>query len=208
MLMNLQDRVKLSLLLVLLMLVVWQGLHGCADEEVLQGRYVEWPEYAAKHLLQSLPVETAFTHPIQADLREQAYLAKAFGEDNSTGEFWKLEPAAAVERMEVMAMGAGLVLMAEQWGSDLNGVVVLLHRGDDPSRALIESMCAGLDTLEVRPGQWIKKGDRLGVISNAKENALQLEIRETLGLGIGPGNLEDSRGWLRPDDFLKKNGKR
>jgi hypothetical protein len=198
--------VKLSLLLALLLLLFWGWISGVFQARPESGVFVAWPDYAHKYLQEALPVADSFVCPIHPPLGEGAYLFKAFGEENSTAEIWKLEPGSEERETPIVAMGDGLVLMAENWGSDLNGVVIVLHRTKDPERLLIESMCAGLDTIEVGPGQLVKKGDRLGVIFNARENALQWEVRETLGLGISPGNAEDRSGWLKPSEFLRTNG--
>jgi hypothetical protein len=202
MLMNPLYRVKLSLLLVLSMLAVWFGLSGGTGEEDKQSLFVEWPEYARKHLLESLPVEKAFVYPFPPATAGKVYLSKAFGETDSTAEIWRVEPGSGDPGMEIVAMGDGLVLMAEHWGSELKGVVIVLHRTGEDGFPLIEALCGGLDNLAVVAGQRVRKGKRLGRISDARENGLQIEIRRDLGLGLGPGSAEDLNGWIRPGSLL------
>lgn len=206
MLMKSHHRVKLSLFMAVGLVLFWGWINGSFQAKPEIGAYVEWPEYAHRHLVQALPSVDRFIGPLEWPENQDAFLEKSFGEDGSTAEYWKVEPQKKEGLVVVVAIGEGLVLMAENWGSSLNGVVVIIHRVDKVDGKLIESMVAGLDTLEVGPGQVIKRGERLGVINDGRRDALQFEIRGSLGLGIGPGATEDLAGWLNPSDFLKKYG--
>lgn len=208
MLMKSHHRVKLSLCMAGGLILFWGWINELFQAKPEVGVYVEWPEYAHRHLMQALPLVDRLIKPIEWPKNEDAFLEKSFGEDGSTAEFWKVEPQMEEGQAVIVAIGDGMVLMAENWGSSLNGVVVLLHhvKIDGKDAELIESMVAGLDTLEVGQGQIVRRGDRLGIINDSRRDALQFEIRGSLGLGIGPGATDDLTGWLNPSDFLKKYG--
>jgi murein DD-endopeptidase MepM/ murein hydrolase activator NlpD len=199
------QRVKLALCLGLVLLCCWLWLGGFFKWQGESADVLEWPEYAQEYLWEVLPENAGgFFHPIASPQNERAYLEQAFGEKNSTAEIWKLEPGGGSKKGQIVAMGDGLVLMAEDWGNDLKGVVVILHRVPSMGLGMVESLVAGLDVLGVKPGQWVRGGEAVGVIENMESEGLVWEVRDQLGLGLTPEYLENRKGWLSPSDFIKK----
>ncbi|NJK90734.1 MAG: M23 family metallopeptidase [Blastochloris sp.] len=198
------QRVKLSLGLGLSLWLFWAWLAGDFEFKPLRGEALEWADYAQRHLLEVMPEAGTPVYPLSPPDGEGTYLFQAFAEEGSTMEIWKMEPRAGNPGAEVAAMAGGLVLLAEDLGSDWHGTVILLHRVRKEGAVLVESMYAGLDRVDVAAGQWVRAGQVLGRLDQTQERGLQWEVRESLGLGISPGTLEDLRGWVQPSAFVKK----
>jgi murein DD-endopeptidase MepM/ murein hydrolase activator NlpD len=66
-------------------------------------------------------------------------------------------------------------------------------------------MYAELNSIDVKPGQLVKRGQQIGTVGNANGTYpahLHWEVRQTVGLGVGPGFSTRRDGWLEPSDFL------
>jgi murein DD-endopeptidase MepM/ murein hydrolase activator NlpD len=66
-------------------------------------------------------------------------------------------------------------------------------------------MYAQLQEIDVKPGQFVKRGQKIGTVGNANGTYpahLHWEIRQTVGLGVGPGFDPRRDGWLNPSEFL------
>jgi murein DD-endopeptidase MepM/ murein hydrolase activator NlpD len=69
----------------------------------------------------------------------------------------------------------------------------------------VEVMYAMLDSIDVKPGQFVKRGERIGTVGHGDGTYpahLHWEVRQTVGLGLGPGFNTRRDGWLGPSDFL------
>jgi murein DD-endopeptidase MepM/ murein hydrolase activator NlpD len=73
-------------------------------------------------------------------------------------------------------------------------------------------MYAELDSIDVKAGQFVKRGQRIGTVGNAGGTysvasgasgaSLRFEVRQTVGMGLGPGYEPNASGWLGPSDFI------
>jgi murein DD-endopeptidase MepM/ murein hydrolase activator NlpD len=75
----------------------------------------------------------------------------------------------------------------------------------------VEVMYAMLDSIDVKAGQFVKRGQRIGTLGNAggfysvANHAgahLHWEVRQTVGMGLGPAFDTRHDGWLGPSDFI------
>jgi murein DD-endopeptidase MepM/ murein hydrolase activator NlpD len=69
----------------------------------------------------------------------------------------------------------------------------------------VEVMYAELNSINVKPGDFVKRGQQIGTVGNADKTYLahlHWEVRQTVGLGVGPGFSTRRDGWLEPSDFL------
>ena len=54
-------------------------------------------------------------------------------------------------------------------------------------------------------GQFVKRGERIGTLGNANgmyPAHLHWEVRQTVGMGVGPGFQAGASGWLGPSEFI------
>lgn len=107
----------------------------------------------------------------------------------------------------VHAVAAGRVLAAEDHGGGWGNVVRVAHRigADDGGGGLVvESLYAHLDTIAVRVGEPVTRGQRVGTIGTAGGRYpahLHLELRAAPGLPLG-GGYGPAAGQLDPTAFI------
>jgi murein DD-endopeptidase MepM/ murein hydrolase activator NlpD len=73
-------------------------------------------------------------------------------------------------------------------------------------------MYAQLDSMDVKAGDFVKRGQKIGTLGNANGMYsvpsgaagahLHWEVRQTVGMGLGPGFQEGASGWLGPSEFI------
>ena len=97
-------------------------------------------------------------------------------------------------------MADGWVSVAQDFESAWGKVVFICYRlpeGRYPP--FVEVMYAQLQTMDVKPGQFVKRGQRIGTVGNANGTYLahlHWEVRQTVGWASGPGfNRAATAGW-------------
>ena len=95
------------------------------------------------------------------------------------------------------------------WGK----VIFICYRlPQDRWPPFVEVMYAQLDAMEVKAGDFVKRGQKIGTLGNANGMYsvagggagahLHWEVRQTVGMGLGPGFQEGASGWLGPSEFI------
>jgi murein DD-endopeptidase MepM/ murein hydrolase activator NlpD len=59
--------------------------------------------------------------------------------------------------------------------------------------------------MDVQAGKFVKRGQRIGAVGTANGTYpahLHWEVRQTVGLGVGPGFQAGASGWLGPSEFI------
>ncbi len=133
--------------------------------------------------------------------------AQAFGENHHLGDDWNgLGGGDSDLGDPVFAVAHGRVTSAEHRGPGWGNTVRIAHRYRDGLKdEVVESFYAHLDTMEVRPGEIVFRGQRIGTIGNADGAYfahLHFEIRDEVGLPDGRGYSTIPRGWLDPVAFV------
>jgi murein DD-endopeptidase MepM/ murein hydrolase activator NlpD len=113
----------------------------------------------------------------------------------------------------VYSVADGMVTLAQDFEAAWGNVVIIAFRVPDPgapggkSLLAYEVMYAHLDTMDVKPTQMVKRGQKIGTIGNAHglyKAHLHWEIRRVIGLGLGSGfdpTAEDTV-WLNPTQTI------
>jgi len=130
--------------------------------------------------------------------------AQGFGENGHLGEDWNgLGGGDSDLGDPVYAIAAGVVTEAwDHWGG-WGQVVRVVHRFEESSGRIreVESLYAHLDTMTVRDGQTVARGQQLGTIGDAHMQYLahlHLELRARPGMPLGGGYSGQRAGWLDP----------
>nr|WP_321244829.1 M23 family metallopeptidase [uncultured Psychroserpens sp.] len=151
-------------------------------------------------------VSNGFDFPIGKPNARGYYNAQKFKENNHLGDDWNGVGGGNSDLGDPIYSSAnGYISEVKDYEGGWGNVVRIVHLHDNK---LYESLYAHCDTILVTQDQFIKKGEQIATIGNCNGTYfahLHLEIRNEIGLEIGPGYSEDITGYLDPTDFINKN---
>ncbi len=165
----------------------------------------DWPAWFAQH---PQFIADGFDFPVGPPDAAGYYNAQPFGRNLHLGDDWNGKGGGDSDLGDpVYAIAHGYVTRAEDEGGGWGKVVRVVHHfPENGSTRTVESLYAHLDTLMVSEGSWLRRGQQLGTIGNAGGRYpahLHLEIRDSAGMPLGGGYSHDTRGYLRPTEFIK-----
>ncbi len=167
---------------------------------------VDWPVFFQANILPSLPLAKEFTPPLRPPDGEGVVISLPFFEVGHLGEDWTTAKGDAAKGEPVYSVADGWVSTAQDFDKPWGKVVFICYRlpeGRWPS--FVEVMYAQLDTMTVSTGQFVKRGEKIGTVGTGNGTYpahLHWEVRQTVGLGVGPGFGSRRDGWLSPSEFL------
>jgi murein DD-endopeptidase MepM/ murein hydrolase activator NlpD len=196
--------------LVLWIAALWLGLDYAARPKqapaAVPTTELDWVSFFAANILPSLPVADEFDTPLRPPDGAGAFVSLPFLEAGHLGEDWTTAKGNAALGEPVDSVADGWVSVAQDFENAWGKVVFICYRLPEgrwpPS---VEVMYAQLQTIDVAPGQFVKRGQKIGTVGNAGgtyEAHLHWEVRQTVGKGIGPGFDTNHDGWLEPSVFL------
>jgi murein DD-endopeptidase MepM/ murein hydrolase activator NlpD len=205
------SRISSLMILVAWIAALWWGLDFAARQKAppvaVPTTQVDWAEFFAANILPSLPVADEFDTPLRPPDGEGAVVTLPFlYAGQHLGEDWATAKGDAALGEPVCSVADGWVSVAQDFGNQFGKVVFICYRlpeGRYPP--FVEVIYAMLNTMDVTPGQFVKRGQRIGTVGTADGNYpahLHWEVRQTVGLGIGPGFSERRDGWLGPSEFI------
>lgn len=151
-------------------------------------------------------VGNGFDFPVGPPDASGYYNAQKFTENFHLGEDWNGTGGGNTDLGDpVFSIGDGVVFFAADHGPGWGNIVRVVHILGDSA---VESLYGHLDTISVREGQVLKRGEQLGTIGNADGiyyAHLHFEMRDALGLPVGPGYHDDTTGYLHPTRFIRAN---
>ena len=168
---------------------------------------VDWVTFFAANVLPSLPVADELTPPLRPPDGKGATVTLPFGAVGHLGEDWAVAQGDASLGEPVDSIGDGWVSVAQDFENAWGKVVFICYRfpaGRFPP--FIEVMYAQLQSIDVKPGEFVRRGQKIGTVGNAGgtyQAHLHWEVRQTVGLGVGPGfDTANRSGWLEPSQIL------
>lgn len=173
-----------------------------AESEVV---LVGWREFFHHYLRPSLPLADSFCFPLRPPSGAASRRVVAFRERNSLGEWWEITQGTGTGAEPVVSAGDGWVTLAEDFGRPWGNVVIVVHRlPEGYGLDAVEILYANLSSLAVQRGHFVRRGQLLGAIDQGPGEPARLywEVREEVGIGLGPTESEDSVGWLEPSTFV------
>ncbi|MDF3820823.1 M23 family metallopeptidase [Leptospira sp. 96542] len=171
---------------------------------------LRYPDFRAKE----------FEFVVGGKFAEGYYIAQKFGESNPRfggrrhlGEDWNTLAGGDTDyAAPVYAFGNGVVAETADYGGGWGKVIRIVHEHKKPNETVfVETLYAHLYTIDVEPGQLVKKTEMIGTIGDAsgKYTAhLHLELRGKLGLPLGGGYSFQTDGYLSPIRYLINYGPR
>jgi murein DD-endopeptidase MepM/ murein hydrolase activator NlpD len=167
---------------------------------------VDWVAFFAANILPSLPVADEFDPPLRPPDGAGAVVSLPFLEGGHLGEDWTTAKGDAALGEPVYSVADGWVSVAQDFENAWGKVAFICYRLPDGRwPPVVEVMYAQLQSIDVKPGDFVKRGQKIGTVGNANgtyQAHLHWEVRQTVGKGIGPGFDSNHDGWLEPSVFL------
>jgi murein DD-endopeptidase MepM/ murein hydrolase activator NlpD len=190
--------------------LLWWGLDFAGRQKsapvAVPTTQIGWPEFFAANILPSLPVANEFDTPLRPPDGAGAVISMPFQEAGHLGEDWTTAKGDAALGEPVYSVADGWVSVAQvfqnAWGK---GVFICYRLPGSRWPPFVEVMYAQLNSIDVKPGQFVKRGQRIGTVGNANgtyQAHLHWEVRQTVGMGVGPGFQAGASGWLGPSEFI------
>lgn len=147
-----------------------------------------------------------FDFPVGSADADGYYDAQPFGTNDHLGNDWNGNGGGNSDLGDpVYAISPGVVTIAGDHSGGWGNIVRVAHSCREDPEQEVESLYAHLDTLDVRAGQRVLRGQRLGTIGNAHGQYLahlHLELRAHHGMPLGGGYSQDQTGFLDPSAFI------
>ena len=153
-------------------------------------------------------VSDGFDFPVGPPDSKGYYNAQGFGKNNHLGDDWNGTGGGNSDLGDpIYIIANGYVVSTEHHGPGWGNVIRVIHyiKGKDQ---FIESLYAHCQKMEVKTGDWIKRGQKIGTIGNAEGTYwahLHLEIRSEVDMDLGGGYSTETEGFLDPTAFIKSN---
>lgn len=188
----------------------WLDPRPMASPSPIPTQSLAWADFFERHLLLTLPVAKFFQPPLRPPTAIGVRVARPFAVEGHLGEDWNVARGDNDLGEPVYSPAEGWVSLAEDFQAAWGKVVLICYRTRPGSQsAAVEMMFAHLETIEVKPGDFVYQGQRIGSLGNADgvyKAHLHWEIRTVIGLGLGGGYDDHTTGWLAPSDFLRTYG--
>jgi len=190
---------------------LWFGLDFAVHKKELPTAgpttQVDWAAFFAADILPFLPVADEFDTPLRPPDGAGATITLPYLYMNQhLGEDWATAKGDAAAGEPVYSVADGWVSVAQDFQNAWGKVVFICYRlPKNRYPAFVEVMYAELDSITVKPGDVVKRGQKIGTVGTAGGTYpahLHWEVRQTVGMGLGPGFKEGASGWLAPSDFI------
>ena len=167
------------------------------------------PATKLDQLTRKAPITRTFVFPVGEEGSASGYYdAQPFGQNLHLGSDWNGAGGGNSDLGDpVVAIASGVVVGARDHRGGWGRVVRIAHNiGTRAEPRFVESVYAHLDSMRVRPGAIVRRGQRIGTIGNAHGKYwahLHLELRAKLGLPLGRGYSKKTAGFLDPTPFIR-----
>ncbi len=163
----------------------------------------------------SLRTETAFTKlatgfdfPLGIPDAQGYYKARGFRPHGHLGEDWDGVRGGDTDLGDpVYGIGDGVVVLARDCHMGWGNVIIVRHAyREDGTIKSIDSLYGHLDTILVRPGQAVSRGQKIGTVGTAHglyDAHLHLEIRKNIEIGMSRAAFaRDFSNYYDPSQFI------
>lgn len=142
-------------------------------------------------------IANSFDYPVGIPDADGYYNAQPFGENNHLGDDWNAVTGGNTDLGDpIYTIANGYVKSAKDVKGGWGNVIRIIH--ELPNSTRVESLYAHCDSILVKEGEWIKKGQQIGTIGNAHGQYyahLHLEIRSDISMPIGNGYSTNTSGF-------------
>lgn len=154
-------------------------------------------------------ISDGFDFPVGKPDAKGYYNAQKFGKNTHLGDDWNGRGGGNTDLGDpVYAIANGYVSETADFGGGWGKVIRIVHKTRGTSWSYVESLYAHFDKMNVKKGDWVRRGAQIGTIGNnggMYYAHLHLELRHTPDLPLGEGYSSDTSGYLDPTDFIRKH---
>ncbi|MBN2892533.1 MAG: M23 family metallopeptidase [Bacteroidales bacterium] len=152
-------------------------------------------------------IADGFDFPVEKPNPNGYYNSQKFGINFHLGEDWNSTEGGNSDLGDpIYSIGNGYVNFAKDIGVGWGNVVRIWHKTSNGK--IIESLYAHCDSILVKKGDFVQKGQQIATIGTANGRYiahLHFEIRDNVNLSIGEGYSTNPKGYLNPTSFINKN---
>ncbi|MEM0996051.1 MAG: M23 family metallopeptidase [Bacteroidota bacterium] len=154
------------------------------------------------------PQADGFDFPVGPPDARGYYNAQKFGENGHLGEDWNGVGGGNSDLGDpVYAAATGVVAFAEDLRGGWGNVIRVEHNLGTVARPqLVETLYGHLDTIWVKAGDTVQRGQQIGTIGNAHGAYwahLHFELRDSVDGEIGGGYAGETTGFRDPSAFIR-----
>ena len=150
-----------------------------------------------------------FDFPVGKTNAKGYYNAQKFGKNTHLGDDWNGVKGGNSDLGDsVYTIANGYVTEATNLGGGWGNVIRIVHKTSGTKWHYVESLYAHCDKLNIKKGDWVKRGAQIGTIGNnggMYYAHLHLELRHTPDLPLGGGYSKDTSGYLDPTWFIRQH---
>jgi peptidase M23-like protein len=157
----------------------------------------------------TLPLATRFDMPMGSEHGALTYNARAFRIERHLGDDLNGIGGGNSDLGDVVyAAGAGRVVYAGSPGPGWGKMILIAHRLPDGDEAgpVVQTMYAHLESIRVRTGENVQRGDEIGTVGTA-EGAylahLHFEVRVGPYVNPGQGYADTPLNRVAPEQFIR-----
>lgn len=156
-------------------------------------------------------ISDGFDYPVGIPDGKGYYNAQAFTKNYHLGDDWNGVNGGDSDYGDSFhATSHGYVTFTGDLGrrSGWGKVIRVLHKLENHPLDYVESLYAHCSEIKVKEGDYVKKGQVVGLIGNADglyKAHLHFEIRNNIFMGIGSGYSSNFEGYLNPTMFIDAN---
>lgn len=151
-------------------------------------------------------VAANFDYPVGKPNAKGYYNAQKFKENDHLGDDWNGLGGGNTDLGDpIYAIANGYVSFAKDIEGGWGKVIRIIHKYKGK---YYESVYAHCNSIQVKEGDFVKKGSLIATIGNANNMYLahlHLEIRDNIYMDIGRGYAKNTSGYLDPTKFINKN---
>ncbi|MBX9743226.1 MAG: M23 family metallopeptidase [Chthoniobacterales bacterium] len=159
----------------------------------------------------SIPLAEGFDFPVAPPNADEFYKSRGFRQGGHLGEDWVSINGGSGNSLgkPVFSIGRGMVILARDVHVAWGNVIVIRHAYFEQGEThFIDSLYAHLDRIDVKEGDLVTKGQRVGSIGNNHgmyPAHLHFEIHKNLNIGVNhTGFGKTLLNYWTPTEFIVK----
>ncbi len=171
-----------------------------------------FPDGATAQSFQSIPMADGFDYPVGKPNANGYYKRRGFYPNAHMGEDWNGNGGGNSDLGDpVYAMGNGLCVYSQNYGSSWGNLVILRHAYREKNGRVyyVDSLYAHLDRRSVSVGKIVSRGEVIGTIGTAGGiyvAHLHFEVRKNLAIGPWQSSHDKTyANYHSPTHFINAN---